>query len=530
MQQEKRPQIPQEPNGLRAAQYVRMSTDHQKYSIENQAAAIAAYAAQRNLEIVRTYSDRGRSGVRLNGREALQDLLRHVKSGQVDFNIILVYDVSRWGRFQNTDESAYYEFLCNEAGIHVMYCAEQFENDGSLVSAVLKNIKRVMAGEYSRELSTKVFVGQSRLAKLGFWQGGPAGYGIRRQLVDENGKPKGKLEQGQRKSINTDRTILVPGPQFEIRIIKRIFKSFVVDKKSRTQIAADLNADKICNARGRRWTMLTIHNILKNEVYIGHTIFGRKSTKVGQKGVVRNPPETWIRSDNAFKRIIAPELFAEAQKRIVESQYRLSDQELLDRLLALWRKKGHLSVKIITSAKGMPSASCYNLRFGSLVTAYQMIGFETDPKYDYKKTKAKVETIIDSLVNDVVSNVERLGGSVSYFRELHLLTINARLTVAIGVATCVSDGTVGARRWQLRKFKYARADLSLVLKMNESNTKIQAYYLIPTANLPVRMNYKLRMASRVFSEEYRQESLGAFYRMWTRKGALPLQKPTGISR
>jgi DNA invertase Pin-like site-specific DNA recombinase len=42
--------------GLRAAQYVRMSTDLQRYSTENQAATIAAYAARHNLTIVRTYA------------------------------------------------------------------------------------------------------------------------------------------------------------------------------------------------------------------------------------------------------------------------------------------------------------------------------------------------------------------------------------------------------------------------------------------------------------------------------------------
>ncbi|HWO27259.1 MAG TPA: recombinase family protein [Candidatus Acidoferrum sp.] len=305
MQHEKRPKSVDDSTGLRAAQYVRMSTDYQKYSIENQAAAVAAYAAQRNLTIVETYADHGRSGVRVDGREALQRLIRDVQKGQADFKIILVYDISRWGRFQDADESAYYEFICKEAGIRVAYCAEQFENDGSLVSAILKNMKRVMAGEYSRELSTKVFVGQCRGATLGFWQGGPPGYGLRRQLVDENGKPKGKLEHGQQKSLQSDRVVLVPGPQSELKIIRRIFRSSVTAKKSRTQIAAELNADGILNARGSHWTMLTIHNILTNEKYVGHTIYGRKSIKLGQKRAV-NPPDTWIRYDNAFKGIIAP--------------------------------------------------------------------------------------------------------------------------------------------------------------------------------------------------------------------------------
>jgi len=61
----------------------------------------------------------------------------------------------------------------------VHYRAEQFENDGSLSSTLLKTIKRTMAGEYGRELSVKVFAGQCRLIERGFRQGGPAGYGLR---------------------------------------------------------------------------------------------------------------------------------------------------------------------------------------------------------------------------------------------------------------------------------------------------------------------------------------------------------------
>jgi predicted site-specific integrase-resolvase len=44
----------------RAAKYVRMSTEHQKYSTENQAEAIEQYAARRDLVIVRTYADEGK--------------------------------------------------------------------------------------------------------------------------------------------------------------------------------------------------------------------------------------------------------------------------------------------------------------------------------------------------------------------------------------------------------------------------------------------------------------------------------------
>jgi DNA invertase Pin-like site-specific DNA recombinase len=92
----------------------------------------------------------------------------------------------------------------------VIYCAEQFDNDGSPVSTIVKGVKRAMAGEYSRELSVKVFAGQCRLIEKGFRQGGPPGFGLRRMLIDENGNEKGLLHLGEYKSLQTDRVILVP--------------------------------------------------------------------------------------------------------------------------------------------------------------------------------------------------------------------------------------------------------------------------------------------------------------------------------
>jgi hypothetical protein len=133
----------------KAAQYVRMSTEHQRYSITNQIATNAEYAAVRGMQIVRTYADEGKSGLRLKGRAGLNQLISDVRSGRPDFTNLLVYDVSRWGRFQDADEGAYYEFLCKQAGIAVHYCAELFENDGSLSATIIKGLKRAMAGEFT---------------------------------------------------------------------------------------------------------------------------------------------------------------------------------------------------------------------------------------------------------------------------------------------------------------------------------------------------------------------------------------------
>jgi DNA invertase Pin-like site-specific DNA recombinase len=71
------------------------------------------------MVLVRTYADAGKSGLRIDGRDALKQLIHDVENGGVDFAVILVYDVNRWGRFQDADESAYYEYICRRAKIEV---------------------------------------------------------------------------------------------------------------------------------------------------------------------------------------------------------------------------------------------------------------------------------------------------------------------------------------------------------------------------------------------------------------------------
>jgi DNA invertase Pin-like site-specific DNA recombinase len=184
-----------------AAKYVRMSTEHQQYSIDNQAAAIGHYAREHNVEIVRTHIDSGKSGLTIQNRPGLRQLIADVEGGSPGYAAILVYDVSRWGRFQDVDESAYYEYRCRRAEIALHYCAEPFLNDGTALAALVKTLKRTMAAEYSRDLSARVFAGQSRLTELGFRQGGTAGYGLRRLLVDRIVNRNRFLSAARRKAL-----------------------------------------------------------------------------------------------------------------------------------------------------------------------------------------------------------------------------------------------------------------------------------------------------------------------------------------
>ncbi|WP_396604604.1 recombinase family protein [Bradyrhizobium sp. YCK136] len=347
-----------------AAAYVRMSTDLQKYSTENQLNTIRRYAEQRGFTIVRVLEDSGRSGLRMDDRDGLQSLMLEVQSGTAGFQAILVYDVSRWGRFQDADEGAYHEHVCSRAGIRVHYCGEQFDNDGSIGSILLKNVKRVMAGEYSRELSVKVFAGQCRLIEHGFRQGGPAGFGLRRLLIDERRNPKGELGRGDRKSLQTDRVVLTPGPHDEIERVHSIYSMFV-EGQSEREIALVLNQRGIMSDFGRPWTRASIHQILTNEKYIGNNIFNRVSYKLKQRRVV-NQRDTWVRADGVLPSKVDRALFERARLIIDQRHNHYSDEELLAHLQAVLAEEGSLSGLIIDERDGMPSSSLYRHRFGSL--------------------------------------------------------------------------------------------------------------------------------------------------------------------
>jgi DNA invertase Pin-like site-specific DNA recombinase len=124
---------------IQAAQYVRMSAEHQQYSIDNQSEAISLYARTHRMEVVKTYSDAGKSGLTIEHRPCLRQMIEDVERGSTGYSAMLVYDVSRWGRFQDADERAYYEYRCRRANIAVHYCAEPFSNDGSLAAAFAQN-------------------------------------------------------------------------------------------------------------------------------------------------------------------------------------------------------------------------------------------------------------------------------------------------------------------------------------------------------------------------------------------------------
>ena len=503
----------QEPPGapialLRAAQYVRMSTDHQRYSTENQAEAIQQYADAHGMEIVRTYADEGKSGLNIGGRGGLKHLISDVEEHRTDFAVVLVYDVSRWGRFQDSDEAAFYEYLCRRAGLQVVYCAEPFDNDGTPIATIVKSVKRAMAGEYSRELSTKVFIGQCRLVELGYRQGGAPGYGLRRLLIDDKGEPKGQLTRGEQKSLQTDRVILVPGPPEEVDTVRQMYRLFVERGQSERDIAAVLNADGCRTDMGREWSRGTVHQVLTSEKYVGNNVYNHVSFKLKKKRV-RNTPDMWIRANGVFDAVVDTELFAQAQTIISHRSTRMDNSEMLAVLRELLTKAGALSGLLIDEQDGMPSSTAYRSRFGSLLRAYSLVGYRPDRDFRYIEINQRLRELFPQVVADVVAGVEAAGGKVTPPDSSGLLLVNGELRLSVIIARC-HETLGGAYRWRLHFDAGLTPDITIAVRMDSGNRAALDYYLFPSIDL---LGGRLRLTEEngLSIDAYRFDDLGELF-------------------
>jgi DNA invertase Pin-like site-specific DNA recombinase len=498
------------PPPISAAAYVRMSTERQQYSTSNQMDVIREYAKRREMQIVKEYSDEGKSGLNIQGRESLARMIQDVQDGQINFSSILVYDVSRWGRFQDADESAYYEYMCRRAGVSVHYCAEQFENDGSPVSTIVKSVKRAMAGEYSRELSTKVFLGACRLIQEGFKQGGTAGFGLRRVLIDQSRQKKAVLKMGEHKSLQTDRVILIPGPEEEVKIVRWIYQSFVNEGKSESEIAKALNAQGVLTDFGRAWNRATVHQVLTNEKYIGNNVYHRTSFKLKLKHVV-NPQEKWIRGDGKFEGIVESSVFHTVQGIILARSRKLSDDEMLEKLRGVLNKHGRICGMLIDEADDLPSASAFRSRFGSLVSAYRLIGYYSGIDYDFIEVNRRLRQEHPVLVARVVRQIEELGAVARWDEKHEIVHLNDELRVSIVLCRhCTTPG--GSSRWLVRLDDGLKPDITVAVRMDAANAGIRDYYLLPAIDMTWE-NLHVGEENGIYLDAYRFDTLDYFIGM-----------------
>lgn len=465
------------PMPIPAAQYLRMSTNQQRFSLEYQAKAIAAFAERHGFQVVRSYEDPGKSGLTLKRRQGLSQLLRDVLCADRPFKAVLVYDVSRWGRFQDIDESAHYEFVCRSAGTPVYYCAETFKNNTSAPSAIMKTLKRVMAAEYSRELSQRIIRTKTLLTQRGFRAGGLAGYGLRRMLVSFNGSPIQTLHVGERKTLSSGRVILVPGPTREVARVREIYR-LKNSGMSAAAIARRFNR-KGLRCRGARWNGSYILDILRNEKYMGWAVWGRTDCALGKKRVA-SPPAEWAINTDAFEAIVDQHTFESVQHVIARRTCNKSNDVLLDALRTLLRKKGRISQHLIESCKTMPGSATYYRRFGDLRKAYALIGYQ---EFNNHQGMLKMRRLHRRIQLALFDRIEKALNKKGHFvSERHVarrvLCLQNGIRVSVLICQCINIGN-GVFRWSIPVNKFEKHLPTLVCRCTNSNRAIKDAYLMP---------------------------------------------------
>ena len=460
-----------------AAQYLRMSTDQQQYSLANQSAAIAKYAECNGFQIVKTYQDAGRSGLTLAERPALRMLLNDVVNHEMQYKAILVYDVSRWGRFQDTDEAATYEFLCRTAGCPVVYCAEQFANDLSASSSILKALKRTMAAEFSRELGIKSYEGEKRLAQMGYKMGGLAGYGLRRMLLSRKGERIRILKRGEYKSVTNERVILVPGPRREVKTVRLIFELLLGGMRP-ASIVRELNRRCIPYDNKRTWGYYVVLGILRNQKYAGFNVWGQTSRKLHEK--CRSiPRKDWITAPGAFAALINPKDFELAQKVLDDRTINKSDAELLEKLKRLLKKKKCLSQKLIDSSRMVPAMNTYYRRFGTLKNAYRLIGYKQWNQYSLRRDRAALTTRLRDEFIDKIAEMfpDRVVARNAPRKRRRTLLIDGTKDVSVYFCRACSRPS-GAVCWRFDPIASEAQHAALVCLMRPGNRDIMRMYIL----------------------------------------------------
>lgn len=266
---------------------------------------------QDDLIVYNTYIDDGFTGTDFN-RPSFQRLLEDMRSGNI--NCVIVKDLSRLGR-NYIEVGNYIEQvfpLFNIRFIAINDFVDSFKNPSS-TNTILVPFKNLINDEYARDTSTKIRTSLNGKKKKGEFIGAFPSYGY---IKDQKDKHKLIIDE-----VAAD-------------IVKKIFNWNVNEGLGKIAICHKLNDLGVLNPTGHKklelgqnynnygikdntytWTPSTVRDILKNEVYIGNTVQGKRRVKSYKIHKIENvPEEEWVRVENTHEPIIDKKTFEKAQE------------------------------------------------------------------------------------------------------------------------------------------------------------------------------------------------------------------------
>ena len=262
------------------------------------------------------YVDDGYSGTNFK-RPAFMRMMDDVKRGEI--SVIIVKDFSRFGR-DHLETGDYLERIFPLLGIRFISINDHFDsmNCNGTTGGMNVALKNIMNSMYSRDLSGKVRSAMNTRAKHGQYMATKVAYGYKKDpedihhlVIDDvaadtvriifrlaaEGKKKGWI-CGYLNSLN------IPTPDDYIRINK--------GKKPKANR----------NALSPRWTVTTISDILRNQVYLGHTCWNKSEANLSTgKKVIKKSYDDWTVKEGTHEPIVSRELFDKANEVAFSNAY-----------------------------------------------------------------------------------------------------------------------------------------------------------------------------------------------------------------
>ena len=319
-----------------AVGYLRRSTNKQEKSLPDQQKAIEEYASQHGYRIVRWYEDNGISGDATEKR--LGFLAMHSAAcGDRDFDVILVWDQDRFGRF-NSLEAGYWVHPLVSAGVRLETVTEGPINWHDFTGRVIYGLKQEGKHQFLRDLSRNTARGLISNARDGYSCGQAAPYGMDRMIIDESGNHRQRVLRGEKyvKPRSWHVTFVPSEDPEKVATVRWLFMTFANTDTGLRALASELNGRGIPGPMGGPWYAATIREILENDKYVGafnwakrregkyHRVAGtqikeRDPNEIMANGNPRaqdNPEEAWIGKADAHEAIIDQGTFDRVQKKL----------------------------------------------------------------------------------------------------------------------------------------------------------------------------------------------------------------------
>jgi DNA invertase Pin-like site-specific DNA recombinase len=301
-----------------AVGYIRVSSEAQagekQTSLDDQRAAIAQLAAKLGVTVDYVFEDAGVSGETIEYRPGMRALVASCESSarrRTAAGYVLVLNDSRWGRFEQSEESAYWRVHLEKRGWRVRF-AEHDDVQDDTVRPVLRAIVQSQASHYRKTLAANVRRGARGQAEQGYWQA-KAPFGYQRQVVYP--ADRARMLANHVPKATDEKLVLAPHPD-EAPIVQAVFAKYVEGGQSLTSLLEWVSG----SYPSRLWTRSAVLRLLTNPAYVGDVVWGRVSIEPGRR--TTRPDGEWYGKTDAHPALVSRELFAAAVRRIGANKQR----------------------------------------------------------------------------------------------------------------------------------------------------------------------------------------------------------------